>query len=144
MWSLHGSRGVNTTRPGVAGAHAATRSPHGSRGVNSMCPGVAETRAAMRSPHGPRGVVGPPWGAGGVPQGSRGLQWGRGQRGQLHKCQKCIWGSQNPQIRRTRMKKSRLVILGAPRCSKVLKVHFVAFGPSNVARRPMKTHFFKK
>ena len=62
MWSLHGSRGVNTTRPGVAGAHAATRSPHGSRGVNTMCPGVAGARAAMRSPHGPRGVLGPPGG----------------------------------------------------------------------------------
>ena len=73
-----------------------------------------------------------------------GPRWERHMTSHAQKRQKCIWGSKNPQIRRTRMKKSRLVILGAPRCSKVLKVHFGAFGPSNVARRPMKTHFFKK
>ena len=63
------------------------------------------------------------------------------------KCQKCIWGSQNPKIRRTRMKKSRLVILGAPRCSKVvcfaLLAHFPHFCSQNATMMTFcsKAHF---
>ena len=64
-------------------------------------PGILVLRSSVRQPGSP--------------------SWRPGQPGTAQERRKCIWGSQTTRKRRTRMKKSDLGDLGAPRRSKVLK-----------------------
>jgi hypothetical protein len=132
--SPDGSWGVNTARAEVAGGARAVRSPHGSRGVNTVRAEVAGGARAVRSPDGSRGVntarAEVAGGHVGSHRGSRRVVPAYFPLSTLQKRKKCVWGSQDTQKRRTRMKKCGLGDLGAPRRSKALKTQLCDSDPS--------------
>ena len=100
----HNTRRGSRRAPGVW-------SPHGSRGVNTPRAEVAGGHAGSH-------------------RGSRGWSPPTFPLNLVQKRQERVWGSQNTQKRRTRMKKCGLGDLGAPKCSKALKTQLCDSDPS--------------